>query len=128
MRRLALLLCVLLVALPSSALAAKRQPVHVLIVQSEDAYAQAEALTEALKRAVAKSDKFAPAEGEFSLEVMTLALGCSEPPDQNCLNQIAAKIKSQQFVWGIMERQGKKVLVRLRMWQRGTNGSEVVAR
>jgi hypothetical protein len=128
MRRLAILLCVLLTVLPGSALAAKKKPLHVLIVQSEDAYAQAQALTDALRRAVLLSDEYTPAEGEFSLEVLTLALGCSEPPDENCLTQIAAKIKSHQFVWGIMERQGKKLVVRMRMWQRGSNGSEVVAR
>ncbi len=122
------MLCVFLMALPCSALAAKKKPLHVLIVQSEDAYAQAQALTEALERAVLVSDEYTPAEGEFSLEVLTLALGCSEPPDQNCLTQIAAKIKSRQFVWGIMERQGKKLVVRMRMWERGSNGSEVVAR
>lgn len=128
MKRLALLICAaLFMLLPSSALAA-RKPLHVLIVQSEDALSQAQALTRALKRAVAASDEYRLADGEFSLEVMTLALGCSDPPDRTCLGKIAAKIKTNQFVWGIMERDGRKLVVRMRLWQRGKNGAEVSAR
>src|SRR5688572_24522550 len=68
MRLVLLLLGVWLLVWSSSAHAAERKPLHVLIVQSEDAVREAQALTDALKRAVERSKKFTPAEGEFSLE------------------------------------------------------------
>jgi len=128
MTRLVVLIVALLLALPDTALAAARKPLHVLTLQSDDAVTQAHALTAALKRAVSQSRKYSLADGEFSLEVMTLALGCADPPDEGCLTQIAAKIKGHQFVWGTMERRGQKLLVHLRLWQRGGEAREVIAR
>ena len=35
-------------------------------------------------------------EGDYSLEVLTLSLKCSEPPDANCQSRIADQIKSEE--------------------------------
>ena len=89
-----LLFCASVSFSTSVAHAAPKKPLQVLIIQSEDAVDQAQAMTQALKGAVPKTKEFSLAPGEFSLEVMTLAMGCSDPPDGTCLAQIAAKTLS----------------------------------
>lgn len=125
MRKLEALLAVLIaLGVPRFALAKK--PIQVLTVQSEDAalQAQALALTEALKAAIGRTRSFELAAGDYSLEVMSLALGCPEPPDAACLVAIGDKIQASAFVWGTLRRDGERVSAQLHLWQRsGGEGS-----
>jgi hypothetical protein len=123
-----LLLSIVALTLPVPVQAAPRKPLQVLTLQSEDSVREAQALTAALKAAITRSGRHTLGDGDFSLEVMALALACSDPPDGSCLGRIAAKIKSDQFVWGTLENDAGKLLVQLRLWRRGGEGSQVSAR
>lgn len=116
-------LALALLALPAAG--AARRPVHVLIIQSDDAVEQAKALTSALSAAVGRARGYELAKGEYSLEVLSLALGCAEPPDAECLTRIGVKIGSSRYVWGTMARQGDKVVATLHLWQRGGTMTDI---
>ncbi len=103
-----------------SALADNKSAVQVLTMASEDSYEQAQALTIALKRAVTRTEGWTLAKGDFSLEVMTAALGCSIPPDGACQKKIAGKLNTSRYVWGTVAKSGKKEVVAvLRLYEDG---------
>jgi len=95
------------------------EPVQVLAVQSDDAVDQAQKLTLALKKVAKRQSAIALVPGDYSLEVLTLALGCSDTPDEACLGKIADRIKADAFVWGTLEKHGSELDLRLHFFQRG---------
>jgi hypothetical protein len=90
----------------------------VLGVVSERAHENAEALTGALQRAAARARKVQLMSGDFSLEVMALAMKCDIPPSATCLDRIGEKVGTDAFVWGTLEPAGDEVVVDLRLWQK----------
>ncbi|HWZ90119.1 MAG TPA: hypothetical protein VNW92_14750, partial [Polyangiaceae bacterium] len=106
---------------------AAAQPVQVLAVQSDDAVDQAQAMTSALKDAAQHQSSIKLVAGDYSLEVLSLALGCPDTPDDACLAKIAGKIKADAFVWGTLSKDGKKLDLKLNLYRRGqtSRSSEV---
>lgn len=97
-----------------------KSSVQVLAIGSEDAFEQAQALTIALKRAITRADGWSLVKGDYSLEVMTAALGCPIPPDAGCQKKIAEKVGSNRYIWGTLAKSGKKEVVAvLRLWENG---------
>jgi hypothetical protein len=127
MRRSVLLLLFTLAWVSSAATAfgQTKSTVQVLTMASEDSYEQAQALTIALKRAVTRTEGWSLAKGDFSLEVMTAALGCSIPPDTGCQKRIADKANINRYVWGTVAKSGKKEVVAvLRLYENGEQKSD----
>lgn len=109
---------------PGTALAAEpgpdTLPIHVIALQTTtDADDQAEALTKALRSAIRAMPGWSLGEGDNSLEVLVLKLQCQEPPDATCQSRIADVIKSDRYVWGLLEKKGENVAGDLNYWVRG---------
>jgi hypothetical protein len=100
-------------------------PIHVIAVQTADADDQAEALTKALRTAVRTTPGWALGEGDYSLEVLTLSLKCPEPPDANCQTRIAEQIKSERYIWGVIQKKGPNIQGDVYLWARGQGTSKV---
>jgi len=95
-------------------------PIHVISVQTLDADDQAEALTKALRQAVRSLPGWSQAEGDYSLEVLTLSLKCPDPPDAGCQSRIADQIRADRYVWGTLTKaKGGNVTGELNFWVRG---------
>lgn len=95
-------------------------PIHVISVQTMDADDQAEALTKALRQAVRAMPGWSQAEGDYSLEVLTLSLKCPEPPDAGCQSRIADQIRADRYVWGVISKgKSNNVVGELSFWVRG---------
>lgn len=90
-------------------------PTHVIGFVAGDHFDQAEALTRAIKKAIELSATQQLAAGDFSLEVLTVALGCPEKPDPACLKKISTKISSRRFLWGVLNVEGTRVDVELQL-------------
>jgi len=125
--RCLLLLAALLLATPALARGGKLE-VQVLDIASPDAIDNAKALTIALERAVTRAESWKLAPGDYSLEVLTAALDCPEPPDAECLGRIATEIESDRFIWGVLSRQGGEVVVELHLWEEGSNKASTTLR
>jgi hypothetical protein len=91
----------------------------VIAFQTPDADDQAEALTKSLRAAVKNLEGWSMAEGDYSLEVLTISLKCVEPPDAACQSRIADQIKSDRYVWGIIKKKGNNVVGEINLWVRG---------
>lgn len=100
-------------------------PITVVAVQTEDAYDQAEALTKALRNAVRGTRGWSLGEGDYALEVLTLSLKCSDPPDSSCESRIADQIKADRYVWGVIKKKGADVQGDLHLWVRGKGSTKV---
>jgi PEGA domain len=100
-------------------------PISVIAIQTDVADDQAEALTKALRNAVRAMPGWSLGEGDFSLEVLTLSLKCSEPPDASCQSRIADQIKSDRYVWGTIQKKNANVRGTLNFWVRGKGTSKV---
>lgn len=98
-------------------------PINVIAIQTNDADDQAEALTKALRGAVRAIPGWSLAEGDYSLEVLTLSLKCAEPPDANCQSRIADQIKSERYVWGTIKKKAGVVRGEVHLWVRGKGTS-----
>jgi hypothetical protein len=98
-------------------------PITVIAIQTNEADDQAEALTKALRNAVRAIPGWSLAEGDYSLEVLTLSLKCPEPPDANCQSRIADQIKSDRYVWGNLKKKGPNVAGEVHLWVRGKGTS-----
>lgn len=61
------------------------------------------------------------AEGDYSLEVLTLSLKCPDPPDAGCQSRIADQIRADRYVWGVLSKakKGGNVVGELSFWVRG---------
>jgi hypothetical protein len=94
-------------------------PISVIAIQTPDADDQAEALTKALRAAVKDLEGWSIAEGDYSLEVLSISLKCVEPPDAACQSRIADQIKADRFVWGIIKKKGANVVGDIHLWTRG---------
>ncbi len=105
-------------------------PITVVAIQTSDADDQAEALTKALRNAVRAMPGWSLGEGDYSLEVLTLSLKCSEPPDASCESRIADQIKADRYMWGMIEKEkdGANVSGELHLWVRGKGTSKVPLR
>lgn len=95
-------------------------PVQVVAIHSDDAEDQAEALTSALRSAVRRARGWSLPGGDFSLEVIALALKCGDVPDEACQARIGEHIKAERYIWGTLRRSKKKqVAVDLHLYRRG---------
>jgi hypothetical protein len=92
---------------------------HVLEVATDDADGQAKAVTLALRHRVRESKEYSLADSDHSLQVLTLALHCPDPPDAACQNTIAGKLNNaRQYFWGTMKKvPGNQVTLDLHLWQ-----------
>lgn len=111
-----------------AAFAQNKSTIQVLAITSDKGFEQAQAMTIALKRAVTRAEGWSLAKGDFSLEVMTAAMGCTSPPNDACLKKVQAKVGSKRFVWGTLELQGKEAVCHLRLWEDNQNKRETTVR
>lgn len=103
-------------ATPNSSLSSREAiPTHVIGFVAGDHFDQADALTRAIKKSIELSATQQLAAGDFSLEVLTVALGCPEKPDAACLKKISTKISSRKFLWGVLSVEGTRVDVELQL-------------
>jgi hypothetical protein len=101
---------------------ADAKTVQVVAIMSDDAFQHAQALTDALRKAVDHKPGFALGRGEYSLEVLTAALSCPDPPDQVCLQKIAHKLRVERYVWGTLKKLPKQqVTAHLSFWEHGSS-------
>jgi hypothetical protein len=94
--------------------------IQVLAISSDKSFEHAQALTIALKRAVTRAEGFALGKGDFSLEVLSLALNCNNPPDAGCQKKIADKMGVKRYIWGTLEVKGKESIAELHLWEDGS--------
>jgi hypothetical protein len=94
--------------------------IHVVAIQSDDVDDQADALTAALRSRVRAMHGFSLADGDASLEVLTLGLKCNvrEP---RCQTKIGDQLRADRYVWGTVVRSStsKQVVASLHLWTRG---------
>lgn len=101
-------------------------PIHVISIKTEEADAQADALSGALKAEVRRLAGWSLAEGDYSLEVLAMALRCPSPPDAACEMRIADEIKAERYVWGTLDEvPGKMVAGKLHLWTRNHGQTSV---
>ncbi|MFO0590619.1 MAG: carboxypeptidase-like regulatory domain-containing protein [Polyangiaceae bacterium] len=100
-------------------------PIHIIALQTTDADDQAEALTKALRSAIRAMPGWSLGEGDNALEVLVLKLQCQEPPDASCQSRIADVIKSDRYVWGLLDKKGENVAGELNYWVRGQGTNKV---
>jgi hypothetical protein len=93
--------------------------IQVLTIASDKSFAQAQALTIALKRAVTRADGWSLAKGDFSIEVIALVLHCKMPPDAACQKKVAEKVSSNRYIWGTLEVKGQEAVANLHLWENG---------
>lgn len=94
-------------------------PINIVAVQTGDAFDNAESLTKALRVALKAVPGWSLAEGDYSLEVLTLSLKCGDVPDAACQSRIADQIKADRFIWGNITKKGNNVSGQLHLWVRG---------
>ena len=100
-------------------------PIHVISIKTEESDAQADALTTALKAEVRDLTGWSLGPGDFSLEVLALALRCPSPPDAACEMRIADEIKADRYIWGTIDVKDGKSIGVLHMWQRDQGQTKV---
>jgi len=106
---------------------AEERELQVIALGSPDAWQNAKALTGAMRRAVIRTEGLALAPGEFSLEVLTAALDCPEPPDDACLVKMNETIKADSYIWGTVKKApNKEVEAHLRLWQKDGEDRETI--
>jgi hypothetical protein len=101
-------------------------PIHIIALQTTtDADDQAEGLTKALRSAIRAMPGWSLGEGDNSLEVLVLKLQCTEPPDATCQSRIGDVIKSDRYIWGILNKKGDNAVGELNYWVRGQGTHKV---
>lgn len=114
--------CLAEAATPSSSVNSREAPpTHVIGFVAGDHFDQAEALTRAIRKSIELSTSQRLAAGDFSLEVLTAALGCPEKPDAACLKKISTKISSRRFLWGSLTVEGTRVDAELQLYGEDAN-------
>jgi hypothetical protein len=101
-------------------------PITVVAVKSDDALDQAEALTQALRKAVRDAKGWSLGEGNQSLEFLALQMKCEEPIDAACEARIADVIKADRFIWCVvnLSSDGSSVEGELNLFVRGKGTSK----
>lgn len=99
--------------------------ITVVRIKTEDSDAQADALTTALQAEVRNLAGWSLAEGDYSLEVLTMALRCPWPPDAACEARIAQEIKADRYIWGTIDEKSGKAVGTLHLWQRDQGQTKV---
>lgn len=105
-------------------------PLQVLTLSSEDAHEQATALSQALRSTVRASHGWSLPDREYSLEVLSLTLGCGDAPDPACQQRIADEIGEDRYLWGTVQRVpgARDVIVDLRLFDREQPGDSIQLR
>jgi hypothetical protein len=105
---------------PTVARADGKSALYVLLIDSDDAEDQAEALTNALRARARSSPSWALAETPNTLSMLTTALRCPKVPDATCLDRIAGHLKTERYIWGLMQKApGNQVSIELHFYQKG---------
>jgi hypothetical protein len=100
-------------------------PTHVIGFVAGDHFDEAETLTRAVKKTIELSTSQRLGSGDFSLEVLTAALGCPERPERACLKRIASKIASQRFLWGTINVEGQSIEAELHLYAEDSGDKKV---
>ncbi|MBI4704389.1 MAG: hypothetical protein HY744_25065 [Deltaproteobacteria bacterium] len=99
-------------------------PITVVTVKSDDAFDQAEALTQALRKAIRDSEGWSLGEGDYSLEFLALKLGCTEPIDASCEAKLAEVVRADRFLWSVIRLQKEFVVGEVNLYVRGKGTSK----
>jgi hypothetical protein len=92
----------------------------VLTIDSDDAEDQAEALSGAIRSRIRATPTVTLQETSNTLAMLTAALRCSKVPDAACLEKIAAQLKSERFIWGVMQKApGNQVKAEVHLYEKG---------
>lgn len=105
-------------------------PLQVVTLSSEDAHDQALALSQALRSTIRASHGWSLPDREYSLEVLSLTLGCGDVPDPTCQRRIADEIGEDRYLWGTVQRvpNARDVIVDLRLFDREQPGDSIQLR
>jgi hypothetical protein len=104
-------------------------PVAVVGIESDDAEALAEGLTESIERAVDKAPGWRKVRVRESLSTLGFAFKCPTRPDAACLDRIAQHLGVELLVWGTMRRAAEgRFDASLHLWRRRGPGSDYSAR
>jgi hypothetical protein len=100
-------------------------PVAVVAVQADAADDQADALTISLRNRVRTMKGYSLVEGDWSLEVLALALQCGDDIDATCETKIADQLHADRYLWVKMKhpRATKRVTADVHLWVRGRPGA-----
>jgi PEGA domain-containing protein len=131
-RVIGLLVSICVLAFGASALGAApgpdALPVHVVAVKSEEALDQAEALTQALRKAIRDSDGWSLGDSSQSLEFLAVKMGCQEPIDAACETRIADVLKADRYLWAVIQFEDKaqsNIVGTLNFYVRGKGTNKV---
>jgi len=98
----------------------KGPSLHVVAVDSDDADEQADALTTALRAHVRATPGWTLLDTTQSLSMMTAAFHCTQRPDAACLDRIGDTLKTDQFMWGVLNKgAAHQVNAEIHLWSRG---------
>lgn len=104
---------------------ARAIPAYVLLLQTDDADDQAEAMTQALRSRVRQAAGWSLLESSQSFETLTIALKCPRKPDAACLQRIGDQLHADHYVWGVMSKKNPgEVRAELHLWSRGRGDVE----
>lgn len=104
-------------------------PVVVLALDSDDAEEQADALTGALRSQIRASTAWSLVETTQTLGMLMAALRCQgKPPNVDCLERIAAQVKSDRFVFGYVNKGKERGQVTAELHLRQKDKAETVMR
>lgn len=103
---------------------------QVVGISSDDVIDQATALSQALRSAVRASQGWSLPDREYSLEVLSLTLGCGDVPNAACQLRIADEIRADRYVWGTLARVPgtRDVVADLRLFDREQPGGTIQLR
>lgn len=94
-------------------------PVAVLALDSDDAEAQADALTSAFRSRIRASQGWSLVETTHSLGMLTAALKCQSRPSAECQQKIGDQIKAERYIWGFVNKSpGGHVTAEVHLYQR----------
>ena len=102
-------------------------PAYVIPFASDDAEENADAFTGAFRARVRAAAGWSLGETSDALELYTTALRCPEHPDAQCLERIAASLKTNRFFWGYVKKtQPGEVVAEVHLWRK-EKGDTMVA-
>jgi hypothetical protein len=78
--------------------------IEVLALSSNDAVEEAAAMTDAFHHALVAAPAMTDAGKSRALEAVALAIGCDEPMLPACAPKLAATLKSDRFVYGVVKK------------------------